>query len=102
MYTVQSSGQSWRLKRQNLLSWPRRRVTVAVHAMEEIWVPLEGDRCRVSSTVQCGVLISKDEVTLWVSLSTEPFEEATYALKIGELSQPIYTNSGIHLVLRTA
>ena len=32
----------------------------------------------------------------------EPFEDATYSLKVGELSQPVFTDSGIHLILRTA
>ncbi|CAI8008738.1 Peptidyl-prolyl cis-trans isomerase NIMA-interacting 1 [Geodia barretti] len=32
----------------------------------------------------------------------KPFEEATYALQVGELSQPVFTDSGIHLILRTA
>lgn len=30
------------------------------------------------------------------------FEEATYALQVGELSQPVFTASGVHLILRTA
>ncbi|KAA6417595.1 hypothetical protein WJX79_008560 [Trebouxia sp. C0005] len=32
----------------------------------------------------------------------KPFEEATYALKVGELSQPVFSDSGVHLILRTA
>ena len=32
----------------------------------------------------------------------KPFEDATYALSVGEMSVPIYTDSGIHLILRTA
>ncbi|GCC19234.1 peptidyl-prolyl cis-trans isomerase NIMA-interacting 1 [Chiloscyllium punctatum] len=31
-----------------------------------------------------------------------PFEEATYSLKIGEMSNPVFTDSGIHIILRTA
>ncbi|KAJ7378149.1 Peptidyl-prolyl cis-trans isomerase NIMA-interacting protein 1 [Desmophyllum pertusum] len=31
----------------------------------------------------------------------KPFEQATFALKIGELSEPVFTDSGIHLILRT-
>ncbi|KAL9989542.1 hypothetical protein ACROYT_G004104 [Oculina patagonica] len=31
----------------------------------------------------------------------KPFEEATFALEIGELSEPVFTDSGIHLILRT-
>ncbi|XP_071948147.1 peptidyl-prolyl cis-trans isomerase NIMA-interacting 1-like [Antedon mediterranea] len=30
-----------------------------------------------------------------------PFEEATLALKIGDISEPIYTESGIHIIYRT-
>jgi len=31
----------------------------------------------------------------------KPFEEATFALNVNEMSGPIYTDSGIHLILRT-
>lgn len=31
-----------------------------------------------------------------------PFETAAFALKVGELSEPVSTDSGIHLILRTA
>ncbi|XP_042200590.1 peptidyl-prolyl cis-trans isomerase NIMA-interacting 1 [Callorhinchus milii] len=29
------------------------------------------------------------------------FEEATYLLKVGEMSDPVFTDSGIHIILRT-
>ena len=32
----------------------------------------------------------------------KPFEDASFALKVGELSEPIFTDSGIHLITRTA
>jgi len=32
----------------------------------------------------------------------KPFEDATFALKVGEMSGPVFTDSGIHLILRTA
>ncbi|DBA80824.1 hypothetical protein WJX77_011181 [Trebouxia sp. C0004] len=32
----------------------------------------------------------------------KPFEDATYALKVGQLSAPVFTDSGVHLILRTA
>ena len=32
----------------------------------------------------------------------KPFEEATFALKVGELSQPVWTDSGVHIIMRTA
>lgn len=32
----------------------------------------------------------------------KPFEDATYALKVGEISDVISTESGVHLILRTA
>lgn len=31
-----------------------------------------------------------------------PFEEAAFALKVGELSMPVDTDSGVHVILRTA
>ncbi|KAJ3358637.1 hypothetical protein AMAG_04647 [Allomyces macrogynus ATCC 38327] len=30
------------------------------------------------------------------------FEDATFALQVGELSQPVFSDSGVHLILRTA
>ncbi|XP_050423973.1 peptidyl-prolyl cis-trans isomerase NIMA-interacting 1 [Adelges cooleyi] len=31
----------------------------------------------------------------------KPFEDASFGLKIGELSEPIHTDSGVHIILRT-
>lgn len=31
----------------------------------------------------------------------KPFEDASFALKIDELSQPVFTDSGVHLIIRT-
>jgi NIMA-interacting peptidyl-prolyl cis-trans isomerase 1 len=31
----------------------------------------------------------------------KPFEDATFQLKVGELSGPVFTDSGVHLILRT-
>ncbi|XP_033732774.1 peptidyl-prolyl cis-trans isomerase pin1-like [Pecten maximus] len=32
----------------------------------------------------------------------KPFEDATFAMKVGELSNPVWTDSGVHIILRTA
>jgi NIMA-interacting peptidyl-prolyl cis-trans isomerase 1 len=32
----------------------------------------------------------------------KPFEDATFALKIGQMSDIVDTDSGVHLILRTA
>jgi len=31
----------------------------------------------------------------------KPFEEATFALQVGEMSEPVHTDSGVHIILRT-
>ncbi|ORX95851.1 dodo-like protein [Basidiobolus meristosporus CBS 931.73] len=31
-----------------------------------------------------------------------PFENAAFALKVGEMSEPVWSDSGVHLILRTA
>ncbi|XP_068607335.1 peptidyl-prolyl cis-trans isomerase NIMA-interacting 1 [Brachionichthys hirsutus] len=31
----------------------------------------------------------------------KPFEDATFALKVGDMSGPVFTDSGVHIILRT-
>jgi len=31
----------------------------------------------------------------------KPFEKATFALKVGDMSGPVFTDSGVHIILRT-
>lgn len=31
----------------------------------------------------------------------KPFEKAAFGLKVGELSEPVFTDSGVHIILRT-
>ncbi|KAH8041727.1 hypothetical protein HPB51_017529 [Rhipicephalus microplus] len=37
-----------------------------------------------------------------VGSAQKRFEEAAFALNVGELSEPVFTESGVHLILRTA
>lgn len=31
----------------------------------------------------------------------KPFEDCAFSLKVGELSEPVFTDSGVHIILRT-
>lgn len=31
----------------------------------------------------------------------KPFEDCAFSLKVGELSEPLFTDSGVHIILRT-
>ncbi|XP_075891369.1 peptidyl-prolyl cis-trans isomerase NIMA-interacting 1 [Nelusetta ayraudi] len=31
----------------------------------------------------------------------KPFEDASFALKVGDMSEPVFTDSGVHVILRT-
>lgn len=31
----------------------------------------------------------------------KPFEDASFALKVGDMSGPVFTDSGVHVILRT-
>jgi NIMA-interacting peptidyl-prolyl cis-trans isomerase 1 len=32
----------------------------------------------------------------------KPFEDAAFSLKVGGMSEPVWTDSGVHIILRTA
>lgn len=32
----------------------------------------------------------------------KPFEDAGFSLKVGDMSEPVWTDSGVHIILRTA
>lgn len=32
----------------------------------------------------------------------KPFEDASFALKVGDMSGPVFTDSGVHIILRTS
>lgn len=31
----------------------------------------------------------------------KPFEDAAFKLNVGEMSEPVWTDSGVHIILRT-
>lgn len=64
---------------------------VAVQLKEEIWVPLGGGKCRVCRNL---------ELTCFIIFSVEAFEDASFALAPGQISEPVDTDSGIHLIYK--
>lgn len=64
-------------------------------AMKERFVAIAGTESDCSSYKRGGNLGAFGRNKM-----QKPFEEAAYALKVGELSKPITTDSGIHLILR--
>ncbi|XP_047433386.1 uncharacterized protein LOC125003475 [Mugil cephalus] len=42
----------------------------------------------------------QSESKLWYKMQ-KPFEDASFALKVGDMSGPVFTDSGVHIILRT-
>ncbi|XP_033099014.1 peptidyl-prolyl cis-trans isomerase NIMA-interacting 1-like [Anneissia japonica] len=91
-------------------SWKQDTIT---RSKEEALEILKGHRQRiVSGEVEFGTLASTESDCSsarkggdlgWFGRGQmqRPFEEATLALKVGDISEPIYTDSGIHIIIRT-
>jgi hypothetical protein len=65
----------------------------ALHRME-IWVTLEEETCK-----------SRDSAFFCIGCSRcvpRPFEDAAFALKVGEMSGIVDSDSGVHLIKRLA
>ena len=62
---------------------------VAVPKEAATWDLLPEDKCKVFTSLIMAMLV-------------EPFEDAAFALKVDELSQPVQTDSGVHLIYRVA
>eukprot|EP00126_Sphaerothecum_destruens_P005760 Sdes_comp19024_c0_seq2m9581 len=86
---------------------------VIIRSKEEALELLQNIRNRITSNGEDFSLIAQNESDCssakaggdlgWFSKGKmqPPFEQAVLSLKIGELSQPVYTDSGVHIILRT-
>ncbi|RXN39451.1 peptidyl-prolyl cis-trans isomerase NIMA-interacting 1 [Labeo rohita] len=57
---------------------------------------------RPSSWREENITRTKEEALQLIhSQMQKPFEEASFALKVGDMSGPVFTDSGVHIILRT-
>ncbi|MGH0125386.1 UNVERIFIED_CONTAM: hypothetical protein FKN15_026373 [Acipenser sinensis] len=57
---------------------------------------------RPSSWREENITRSKEEaLELIHGQMQKPFEDASFALKVGDMSGPVFTDSGVHIILRT-
>ncbi|XP_071492264.1 peptidyl-prolyl cis-trans isomerase NIMA-interacting 1-like [Diadema setosum] len=92
-------------------SWREDRIT---RSKEEALQIIERHRARiVSGEVSFGTLASTESDCSSAKKQGDlgffgrgqmqkPFEDAAFKLKVDEISQPVFSDSGIHIILRTA
>ncbi|KAL5011607.1 hypothetical protein ScPMuIL_010158 [Solemya velum] len=80
-----------------LLKGYRDQITASGEGLQDMFATLATDFSDCSSAKKGGDLghFKKGQMQ-------KPFEDATFALKVGELSEPVWTDSGVHIILRTA
>ncbi|XP_027206693.1 putative peptidyl-prolyl cis-trans isomerase dodo [Penaeus vannamei] len=92
-------------------SWRQEKITIS---KEEALAKLEAYRAEITSgqssfaelaskVSDCSSAKRGGDLGLFGrGAMQKPFEDAAFALKVGGLSQPVDTDSGVHIILRTA
>ena len=57
---------------------------------------------RWTVAVRCPSTLSPPPHPLRPGQMQKVFEDASFALQVGEMSGPVFSDSGVHLILRTA
>ncbi|XP_053708992.1 peptidyl-prolyl cis-trans isomerase NIMA-interacting 1 [Synchiropus splendidus] len=91
---------SWR--EQNITRSKEEAVELIQKYIEQIRSGKESFETLASQFSDCSSAKARGDLGLFGrGQMQKPFEDASFALKVGDMSGPVHTDSGVHIILRT-